>query len=1222
MLDQCHSTTKGENKLPSKAERASTKRVLQTAGKGQPAVWRSLDEVADTAEFRELVEREFPASASELLSGSRRAFLQLMGATVALAGAATIPGCRQPDHKIMPFSRDVPEEIIPGKPLFYATSMSRAGGGAEGLLVETHEGRPTKLEGNPLHPGNQGKTSLWGQSHVMGLYDPDRLKNPQFRNASRGMVDATWDDFRAWSTENLRNADTDQGDSVAIIVDKKTSPTRDAMKAAILAKWPKATWVAWNPADQRGPAEGTRLAFGAPMRDLYSFSQAKVVVSLDRDFLNTIAESNGLTHAREWAKTRDVQTADATMSRLYMIESGFSITGGQADHRLRVAPSRIPAFAVALARQIFSKSQIPGSQALIEAVMAKAVPAGPDIDVKTISGTGFVDEVAMDLLDAANRGRCVVVAGPSMPAEVHALAHAMNVALQSVGTVVKYTPMGEDEAADSMTQLRKVADDLNTGKIRTVICVGVNPVFDAPVDMGFAAAFAKAPQSITLSVPATETAAASLWSLNGAHELESWGDVEAADGTISPIQPMIAPLYGPSDPKQQQPMSEIEMLAMFASDDRGGAKIDGYELIRSGWRRVLGEAGFDKRWRSALHDGLVMGSTKTPVTPALKIAEVAKAVSGLELVGMPSLNSLDIVFAVNAIGAGRYANVPWLQELPQDATRVVWDNPALVSPGTAKELGVMDDPSDPYTHGEFPHARMGKIIVDGRSVEMAFWVMPGMADNTVMLTLGYGRRTCGRVGDGVGFDVTPVRTSRAPWLARGGRFERANGSYMIASTQNHWSMEGRTSIVRQADLKWWHKHGEEIIDDADSIYGTPGKLNFAERMGELSHVPPNVSIYKNPFNKSAENAAAGSAFSKGQQWGMTIDLGKCTGCGVCTIACQAENNIPSVGKIETAKGRELLWIRVDRYFTGDSVEAPEQMLHQPVACVHCENAPCETVCPVNATVHGPEGINYMTYNRCIGTRYCANNCPYKVRRYNYFDYGVTRFNGDFYGKELLDKALPEGGLGTTVSGSTDHNKFNVNLVPPRLREKLDQVSRMQKNPDVTVRSRGVMEKCSYCIQRINAARHECRLQDMDKVPDGFFQAACQQACPSDAIVFGDTLDPAARVTSQRNHGRSYLLLGFINTRPRTSHMARINNPNERIRRVEHDPLEHGHGGGGHEEGGHGGEHGHESAAEGEKHADATFRKDRRMMLQDKGYALSLKVLNSVAGAAGKLGVHV
>ncbi|MCC6426704.1 MAG: TAT-variant-translocated molybdopterin oxidoreductase [Phycisphaerales bacterium] len=1213
MLDQCHSTTKGDKKKPSKAELAQQKRVLQTAGRGQAKVWRSLDEVADTPQFRELIEREFPASASELLSGSRRAFLQFMGATAALAGAATIPGCRRPEQHIMPFSKEVPEEIVPGKPLYYATAMTRPGGGSEGILVETHEGRPTKIEGNPLHPGNQGKSSLWSQAHVMGLYDPDRLKFPMFRNASRGPVEATWEDFRAWTAPNLRNADADQGNGVAIIVDRKTSPTRDAMKAAVLAKWPRATWVSWSAGDRRGPVEGSRLAFGAPMHELYSFSQAKVVVSLDRDFLNPVAESNGLAHAREWAKTRDVQTTKDEMSRLYVVESGFSITGGCADHRLRVAPSRIPAFAVALAKQILSKSQIKGSQALIDAIMGKAVPGGADIDVKTISGTGFVDEVAMDLLDGAKRGHAVVVAGPSMPAEVHALAHAMNAALGSVGTVVKYLPMGEDEAADAMAQLRKVTDDLNSGKIRTVICIGANPVFDAPAEMGFAAAFAKATQSITLSVGASETAAASLWSLNGAHELECWGDAQGIDGTISPIQPMIAPLYGPMDPKLQQPMSEIELLGMLASDDRGQANINGYELVRSTWRKSMGEAGFEKKWRSALHDGIAVGSAKQPATPEIKLDALAKAVAGIELSGVPSGKALDVAFATNALAGGRFGNVPWLQELPQDATRVVWDNPALVSPATAKALGLMDDPSSPYVDGTYPHARMGKIIVDGRSMEMPFWVMPGMADDTVILTIGYGRTACGRVGDGVGFDVGALRSSRSPWLLRGGRIERAPGSYMITSTQNHWSMEGRTSIVRQAGLKWWKKHGDAIIDDGDNIYGTPGKLNFAERMGELSHTPPNISIYKNPYNESAADPVAGAEYSKGQQWAMTIDLGKCTGCGVCTIACQAENNIPSVGKIETAKGRELLWIRVDRYYTGDDINTPEQMLHQPVACVHCENAPCETVCPVNATVHGPEGVNYMTYNRCIGTRYCANNCPYKVRRYNYFDYGVTRFNGDFYGKEILDKVMPDSGLGTTVSGSTAHNKFNVNLVPPRLREKLDQVSRMQKNPDVTVRSRGVMEKCSYCIQRINAARHECRLRDMDKVPDGFFQSACQQACPSDAIVFGDQLDTGSRVHGQRNHGRSYLLLGFINTRPRTSHMARINNPNERIAKSDHDPLE-GHGSG------HGDDHGggsHDGPVHAEeKHSDASFRRDRRKVLLDKGYALSLNVLNTVAASFG------
>jgi MoCo/4Fe-4S cofactor protein with predicted Tat translocation signal len=1213
MLDQCHSTTSGDKKRASKRELAATKRTLQTAGAAQPKVWRSLDEVADTPEFREFVEREFPSRVSELLSGSRRAFLQLMGATVALAGAATLPGCRRPDHKILTFSREAPEEIVPGKPLFYATSMTLPGGGAEGILVETHEGRPTKIEGNPLHPVNQGKSSIWAQSHVMGLYDPDRLKNPRYRNPARGPIDATWDDFRAWAAENFKPADADQGASVGIILDKKSSPSRDAAKAALMKKWPKATWAIHSPTDARGPIEGTRLAFGSPMREILSLSEARVIVSLDRDFLNLNTEPNALSHAREFAKTRAAVSTKDEMSRLYVIESGFSITGGSAGHRLRVAPSRIASFAVALAKQILSKSQIKGSQALLDAILAKGVPAGSDIDVKTVSGTTFIDEVAADLLDAAKRGRTLVVAGRSQPAEVHALAHAMNVALGAVGTLVKYIPMGEDQAADSGAQLRSLVDKINAGSIRTLICVGANPLYDAPADLNFAEAFKRVANTVTLSVPATETADASTWALNGAHELESWGDAEAIDGTISPIQPMIAPLFGPADAAQQQPMSDLEFLAYLSADDRAAARIDGFELVRSAWRRRLAagtgaEANFDRVWRAALHDGIVLGSTATPPAPELRLAEVARAVSTLELSPMPGATSLDVTYTTTHVGDGRFANVAWLQELPHDATRVCWDNPALVSPRTAEALGVMDDPRDPYTKGEFPKARMGKVTLNGRSIEMAFWVTPGMADNTVILTLGYGRSRCGRVGDGVGFNVSTIRDSKSPWIARGATVERIPGDHMIASTQNHWSLEGRTALVRQVDQKWWQKYGDEKINDDDNIYGTKGQLAFGERVsgGELTHTPPNVSIYENPYNKSRENAAPGSEFATGQQWGMTIDLSKCTGCGACTIACQAENNIPAVGKIEVAKGRELIWIRVDRYYTGDDINNPDSMLHQPVACVHCENAPCETVCPVNATVHGPEGINYMTYNRCIGTRYCANNCPYKVRRYNYFDYGVTRFNGDFHGKELLDKVMPEDGLGHTVSGSTDHNKINVNLIPPRLREKLEEISRMQKNPDVTVRSRGVMEKCSYCIQRINAARHECRLQDIEKVPDGFFQSACQQACPSDAIVFGDTLDTASRVHATRNQARSYLLLGYLNTRPRTSHMVRVNNPNERIRAAGEDPMHHGH---------HDSHDSHTPDAHGagDKHG---FRHDRRKLLEDKGYALSLNILNAAAPAFG------
>ncbi|NUQ51281.1 MAG: TAT-variant-translocated molybdopterin oxidoreductase [Phycisphaerales bacterium] len=1206
MIDQCPSTTKAEKRKPSKAELADTPRELQSLNgrAGGPKVWRSVEEFSDQPQFREFVEREFPAGASELLTGSRRDFVKLMGASLALAGAATIPGCRRPDHKIMSYSQQVPEEIIPGKPLFYATSMPLPGGGAEGLLVETHEGRPTKVEGNPLHPINRGRSSIWAQASILSLYDPDRPSNveyPKYRNPSRGPLTATWDDFRLWADEHFKVYDSNEGDGLAFIVDKKTSPSRDAARDLVKKRWPKASWLAYNAAETSSVTAGAAMAFGSPMHAIESFDKADVVVSLDRDFLNAIGhgESLGLSNARSFASRRRPMSVKDSMNRLYVAESGFTMTGASADHRLRLAPSRIAGFAVELAKVLLNT--VGGdATALASAVRGVDVPAGADID------PDFVNACADDLRAAA--GRSIIVAGPSLAPAVHALVHAMNAALGNIGKTVSLVPMSGELASDSLAGLGELSKKMMSGGVKTLVTIGVNPLYDAPVDADFAAAFAKVANTITLSVELTETLAASTWALNGAHALESWGDTMAADGTIAPIQPMIAPLYEPA-------MSELELLTVLASDDRVAAKADGYEFVRGVWKSTLGEANFDKKWREALWNGVVINSGAAPASPKVDYAAVASVVGGMKgmFAGAPSQTSMEAVFVTGHVGDGRFANIPWLQELPVFGTRTVWDNPALVSPQTAEAMGLMPDKGTE----QYPEARLASVTIGGRSVTVPVWILPGMADNVVVLTLGYGRKTAGRVADGVGVDVNPLRTIGGGWSARDVKLVKEPGGYPISSTQNHWSLEGRTAIARAVDLPVWQKYGEEIEKKTEPLYGTTAELKFAERLGELSHTPPNIGAYENPYNRSKTEPdpknvdAAGKppVYATGEQWGMTIDLSSCTGCGTCTIACQAENNIPVVGKKEVQKGREMTWIRVDRYYVGNDLNDPGEMLNQPVACVHCENAPCEVVCPVNATVHGPEGINYMTYNRCIGTRYCANNCPYKVRRFNFFDYGVTKFNGDYFGKETLEKIVPDRG---GITGSGTHNKLNPNLIPPRLRQKLDEISRMQKNPDVTVRSRGVMEKCSFCIQRINAAKVESKLKDLKGVPEGMFQVACQQACPSEAITFGNILDPAAAVHATRNSARSYMLLGYLNTRPRTTHMVRVRNPNEkllakkdpeRVHSWEH-PFHHGHES-------HDSHDTHDTGGAAKEHA---FRVEPSKRRQDRGYALSLNVLSSGVNA--------
>lgn len=1281
-LDQCPSSKKEGKAGKGALSRTARDLPLLNGRAGAAPMWRSLEEAADTAEFRDFLEREFPAGASELNTATtRRTFLQIMGASVALAGAATIPGCRRPDHKILPFSARVPEDVIPGKPLYYATSMPLPGGGAEGLLIETHEGRPTKVEGNPLHPMNRGKSTTWSQASVLNMYDPDRLKFPVYQAAGISPRAAKLDeDFRPWAKEHFGRIDAARGKGLAFLVDKKTGPAREAVAARIKQRFPDAMWVPYSPAESDSAALGTAAAFGAPMREQLTFSaggeiRAKVIVSLDRDFLCQ-SDPGSLRHAREFAATRRVLKPADPMSRLYVVESGFSETGSAADHRLRLAPSRVTAFAVMLAKALLAKAPGANMAAVAQALDGLTVPEGSDIPAE------FVNALADDLIAAddghggshTRAGETLIVAGPSQPAGVHALCHALNAALGNIGRTISYIPMTADEAAPSAAGIKALAEAMGKGEIKTLVCINTNPVYDAPADVPFAEAFKKV-TSITLSVEATETAAVSNWSLNGAHYLESWGDTESWDGAVAPVQPMIAPLYDPA-------LSDIELLALIADPNAGilppaaaeGSAAtgtpkqprvdDGHQIVRTAWRARLGggvnEAAFEKLWRRALHDGVCTHqafakSAQAPTGAGVRMAAIAAEVAKLKVDSAPSESSLDVVFGIGHIHDGRFANNGWLQELPQHGTRLVWDNPALLSPKTAEKLNLLpesyseSDPNEAYTQ-KYPAGRMATLTINGRSMEIAVWVLPGMADDTVALMLGYGRGgvpghegqwgACGRVGDGVGFNTYKVRDSASGAMAGGAKLARSTTSYPLSSTQNHWTMglpgkEDRRSILRHVDLAAWQKFGgEKPLVEKDRLYATQkDPLNFGERVGhgELTHTPANIGIYPNPFADSGNHQRPGdrlpdapksvdgnlfgkrnepepgSVYATGPQWGMSIDLTTCTGCGTCTIACQSENNIPVVGKKEVAKGREMTWIRVDRYYTGHDLNNPDAMLHQPIACVHCENAPCETVCPVNATVHGPEGMNYMTYNRCIGTRYCANNCPYKVRRFNFFDYGVTKFNGDYYFKDVIE-AVP--GLPGHGNGSTAHNKHNPNLIPPRLREKLDQVSRMQKNPDVTVRSRGVMEKCSYCIQRVNAARVEMKVQKLERIPDGFVQAACQQACPSGAISFGDILDTASNkgqgseVRQMRENQRSYLLLGFLNTRPRTTHMVRVSNPNPRLVSKERkkywdDPFGH--------HGSHG-DHGH--GGESHSMSRSSFLRDAAKRLTDRGYALTLKVLNA------------
>ena len=1116
--DQCPSTIKSK---PKSKERAHIERSAATGKR----YWRSAEDLRDTPEFREWLEREFPAHASELTAESRRDFLRIMGASLALAGAATIPGCRRPDHKILAYNRQ-PEDLVVGNALYYATAIPVPGGGAQGVLARTMDGRPVKLEGNPLHPISKGRTDLLAQASVLDLYDPDRSKEV-VRDGEA--LERGWPAFQSFARDHFKGFDNSRGEGLFFLVEKMSSPSLTRMRSRILNRWPDARWLPYEAIDNENTTAGSVLAFGAPHRTRHHLGKANVVVSLDHDFLSApgaVEETRGFAHGRR-VHTKPGESAGASMNRLYTIESVMSITGGAADHRLRVEPTDMSRAALELARAIATR--LGGADGLAASLDEYEPASGRE---------RFINALADDIANRANRGRSAVMVGESLPAEVHAVFHAINAALGNVGETIEHVPVEGWLASPSSQSIKILSDEIDRGRVQTLVVIGANPVFTAPADLDFANKFQRVRTRVHLGLDADETAQASTWHVNRAHWLESWGDVMAHDGTISAIQPMIAPLF---DGK-----TELELLAAVM-----GETDDAYEIVRAAWTDILNVRGdeFERRWRRALHDGLLHDSAQRARPARVNASNLRNAIDRFEPDAPRAEGEMVVVFQRDPrLHDGRFANNGWLQESPHPVSKITWDNPAFISPATAARLGFNSRPRE---------GRRAVVRLDGREIEIPLWVQPGVADETIVLTVGGGRAATGRVGAGVGFNTYALRTSDTGRIGRNATVTLQRGSHRLACVQDHHAMEGRP-IVQEFDLGAFQKFGDEIVTEKDS-YGFQRAIRFAERTSIEAHTPVNRDVYLpdqahgfSSINPDGTTRIPPNALAhkRWQQWGMSIDLNMCTGCGACITACQAENNIPIVGKSEVLAGREMHWIRVDRYYgsndhdhQGDPTLDPNpDMLVQPIPCMHCETAPCEVVCPVNATAHSPEGLNDMAYNRCIGTRYCSNNCPYKVRRFNWFDYATKQFQGGFgqLGEGLPDSAMPA----------------NQNWVPPRLRAKVSEIRSMQSNPNVTVRSRGVMEKCTYCVQRINRAKVETKLQDLDHVPDGFFQVACQQACPAEAIVFGDIADPGAGVVPLREHARTYMLLAYLNTRPRTTYMDRLRNPNPALREPNLDPFHH------------------------------------------------------------------
>jgi molybdopterin-containing oxidoreductase family iron-sulfur binding subunit len=976
-------------------------------------VWRGLDQLAGTPDYRDFVASEFPHDPRAEAKGvSRRSALKLMAASAALGG---LTACTKlPTEKIVPYAQQQPEDFVPGKPLFYATAMPMAGY-ATGLLVESHMGRPTKVEGNPSHPASLGAANVFAQASVLTLYDPDRAQVVVYR----GRI-GDWSRFLTSMDESRAELLTRKGVGLRILTGVVTSPALADQIRSVLALFPQAKWHQYEPGSRDTVREGSKLAFGEYVNTVYHLDQADVIVSLDADFLT--AGPGAVRYARDFADKRRVTGPESTMNRLYVAESTPTVTGAMADHRLPLRATDVEAFARALADALAGK----GGSAAPSRVPASWIPA-----------------LVRDL--QKRRGASLVIAGEQQSPAVHALAHAMNDALGNVGKTVHYTSPVEANPVNGIESLKELVAEMQGGQVDTLLMLGVNPVYNAPADLHFKDSLLKVRTRIHLSLYEDETAELCHWHIPEAHFLESWGDARAYDGTISIIQPLIAPLY---DGK-----SAHEILAVLS----GQEEPSGHDVVRGYWQRQKPGADFEQFWQTSLNNGVIADSALAPkpvkLNPALSAAAANAAnAGGIEVVLRPD----------PSIGDGSFANNGWLQELPKPLTKLTWDNAALVSPTSARKLGV--------TNGD-----VVKVSGNGQTVEAPIWITPGHADDSITLHLGYGRRRAGHVGTGRGFNAYLLSTTENPWLGTA-TVEKTGKTYQLVTTQHHHIMG---------------KEGEER--EEESVAALQRKL---VRGATLEEFRKNPEMIHEEGEENGPSIYPGYAYN-GNAWGMSIDLNSCIGCNACVVACQSENNIAVVGKDQVARGREMHWIRVDSYFQG-GLENPE-IYNQPVPCMHCENAPCEYVCPVGATVHSPEGLNEMVYNRCVGTRYCSNNCPYKVRRFNFYLFSDW----------------------TTPS-----------LEPLR-------------NPDVSVRSRGVMEKCSYCIQRINKVKLAAEKEDRE-IHDGEILTACQQTCPAQAIVFGNINDKDSRVAKLKAQARNYGILTDLNTRPRTTYLAKLRNPNPEI----------------------------------------------------------------------------
>ena len=965
--------------------------------------WRTLEELSETTEFAAIVEREVPRFRDIVNAFDRRRFLQLMAASMALgglAGCGTEPNPRQ----LLPYVRE-PENVIPGRNRFYATATTHEGY-ATGVLVAHQMARPIKVEGNPDHPASLGGSSAIMQASILEFYDPRRAQLV----VGNGQI-STWEAFVAALYDRRGALIARNGDGLRILTGTVTSPLLAAQFASLQQQFPAMRWHQWEPLHRDNEFAAATASFGRPVERTFDLSAVERIFAIESDLIS--ATPGWLAYARAFAAHRRPSETGGKMSRVYAIESTPTLLGAKADHRLQMRPD-----------------EISGSVRYLAGLLG----AGPaEWSQQENAHAAWLKAAADDL--AQHKGNALVHTGREQPADVHILADAINATLDAFGKTVRLIAPIEANAGPKLQSLSELVGDMNTGNVDTLIIIRANPVYDAPADLDFAGALKHVPFSVSLALYNDETARASTWRLPCAHEYEAWSDARAFDGTVTIQQPQARALYGGH--------SAHEVVALL----QGHATPNDYSLLRQFWRQRAEQENrgdFDSFWHEAVRAGVVPDTAEAPAS----LSPNRNAISGLQPPAPPRAGATWVLFRSDEGNwDGRYADNPWLLEMPRAFTRLTWDNAVLVAPSTATRLGI-------DTHD------VVEIAIDRATVRAPVYVLPGQTPGCITLPLGWGR-TAGGLGAGAGFDAYRVRRKDDPWNAQSDSIKKTGDQYRLATTQHQDRVLGR-DLIQEGTLDQFNRNPTSLVKKDQ----TPESL-----------YPP--------------------VEYPGRAWAMAIDLNSCIGCQACTIACQAENNVPIVGKDMVLAERVMHWLRIDRYYSG-SVDRPD-VAFEPMPCMQCENAPCEVVCPVHATVHDHEGLNLMVYNRCVGTRFCSNNCPYKVRRFNFFAFAEK------------------------------------NERPPE-----------SWNPQVSVRGRGVMEKCSYCIQRIRTTQIAADRDERD-IRDGEIVTACQQACPTQAIIFGNRNDPSSAVSKRKASPIDYVLLEELNTRPRTSYSALIRNPNPAIK---------------------------------------------------------------------------